>query len=66
MTSSAGFVAVRGISKDRNNFYPWAMGTLSMAYYSGNIYGSAKLAKNINKNREDELVNQARDFVLRD
>lgn len=66
MTSSAGFVAVRGITKDRNNFYPWAMGTLSVVYYSGNIFGSAKTAKNINKNREDELVNQARDFVLRD
>ena len=66
MTSSAGFVAIRGISKNKNNFYPWAMGTMSVVYYSGNIFGSAKLAKNINKNKEDELVNQVRDFVLRD
>lgn len=66
MTSTAGFVAIRGINKDKNNFYPWAMGALSLVYYSGNVFGSAKLAKKINKNKEDELVNQVRDFVLRD
>lgn len=66
MTTSAAFVASRGIMKNKSNFYPWAIGTLSMVYYTGNIFGSVKLAKKINKNKEDELVNQVRDFVLGD
>lgn len=66
MTTSAGLVAIRGIKKDKSNVYPWAMGTLSMVYYTGNIYGSAQTAKKINKTKEDELVNQVRDFILRD
>ena len=66
MTSSAAIIAIRGINKDKTTFYPWAMGSLAMVYYSGNIYGSAQAAKKINKIKEDELVNQVRDFVLRD
>ena len=66
MTTTAGFVAIRGIKKDKSNLYPWVMGTLSMVYYSGNVYGSTQAAKKFNKNKEDELVNQVLDFVLSD
>lgn len=64
MTSSAAFVAVRGFNKNPNNFYPWAMGTLSVVYYSGGIYGSTQAAKKYNKIKEDELVNKTRSYIL--
>lgn len=66
MTSTAAFVAVRGFNKNPNSFYPWAMGTLSAVYYSGNIYGSVQAAKKYNKNKEDELVNKTRSYILTD
>jgi tetratricopeptide (TPR) repeat protein len=66
MTSTAAFVAVRGFNKNPHSFYPWAMGTLSVVYYSGNIYGSAQAAKKYNKNKEDELVNKTRSYILTD
>lgn len=66
MTSTAAFVAVRGFNKNPHNFYPWAMGTISAIYYSGGIYGSAQAAKKHNKNKEDELVNKTRGYILSD
>ena len=66
MTSTAAFVAVRGFNKNPNSFYPWAMGTLSLVYYSGNVYGSVQAAKKYNKNKEDELVNKTRSYILSD
>lgn len=66
MTSSSVFLTVRGFNKNPNGFYPWAMGTLSVVYYSGNIYGSTQAASKYNKNKEDELVLKTRDFILRD
>lgn len=66
MTSSTAFMAVRGFNKNAKSFYPWAMGTLSVVYYSGNIYGSTQAAYKYNKDKEDELVSKTRDFILRD
>ncbi|MFA5329626.1 MAG: hypothetical protein WC384_17665 [Prolixibacteraceae bacterium] len=66
MTSTTAFMAVRGFNKNPKSFYPWAMGTLSVVYYSGNIYGSTQTANKYNKDKENELVNKTRDFILRD
>jgi tetratricopeptide (TPR) repeat protein len=66
MTTTASFVAIRGFVKDRNSVYPWIMGSMAVAYYSGNIYGSAVAAKKYNTDKEDELAKQALDFVLTD
>jgi tetratricopeptide (TPR) repeat protein len=66
MTTTASFVAIRGFVKDRNSVYPWIMGSMAIAYYSGNIYGSAVAAKKYNTDKEDELAKQALDFVLTD
>lgn len=66
MTSSASFVAVRGFVKDGKSIYPWVLGTMAVAYYSGNIYGSAVAAKKYNTDKEDELAKQTLDFVLSD
>ena len=66
MTSSVAFVSVRGFNKNPKSFYPWAMGTLAVVYYSGNVYGSAQAALKYNKNKEDELVQKTRGFVLGD
>ncbi len=66
MTSTSAFMAVRGFNKNPKSFYPWAMGTLSVVYYSGNIYGSTQAAYKYNKEKEDELVSKTRDFILRD
>ena len=66
MTSSAAFVSVRGFNKNPHNFYPWAMGTISAVYYSGGIYGSVQAAKKYNKNKEDDLVNKTRSYILTD
>jgi tetratricopeptide (TPR) repeat protein len=64
MTSTSAFVAVRGFNKNPNSFYPWAMGTMAVVYYSGNIYGSAQAALKYNKYKEDELVNKTRGYIL--
>jgi tetratricopeptide (TPR) repeat protein len=64
MTSTTTFIAVKGLRKNPNSFYPWAMGTLSVVYYTGNIYGSANAVYKRNKQKEDELVNKTRDFIL--
>lgn len=66
MTTTASFVAIRGFVKDGNSFYPWIMGSMAVAYYSGNIYGSTVAAKKYNTDKEDELAKQALDFVLTD
>lgn len=66
MTSTAAFMAVRGFNKNPGNFYPWAMGTLSFVYYTGNIYGSVQTATKYNKDKENEVVDKTRDFILRD
>ena len=66
MTSTAAFVSVRGFNKNPKNFFPWAMGTLAVVYYSGNVYGSAQAALKHNKYKEDELVQKTRAFILGD
>jgi len=66
MTSSAAFVAVRGFNKNPNNIYPWVMSTFSVVYYSGNIFGSIKAVQKHNKNKENELVNKTRGYILSD
>lgn len=66
MTSTAAFMSVRGFNKNQNSFFPWAMGTLAVVYYSGNIYGSSQAALKYNKDKEDELVRKTRGFILSD
>lgn len=66
MTSTAAFMSVRGFNKNPKSFYPWAMGTLSVVYYSGNVYGSAQSALKYNKDKEDEMVSKTRAYILSD
>lgn len=66
MTSTAAFLSVKGFNKNPKSFYPWAMGTLAVVYYSGNIYGSSQAALKYNKDNEDELVQKTRGIVLSD
>jgi len=66
MTTSAAFISIRGFNNNKNSFYPWALGSMALVYYSGNIYGSSQAAIKYNKLREDELVEKTLGFVLSD
>ena len=66
MTSTSAFLAVRAYNQNKNGIYPWVIGTMSIAYYSGNIYGSSKAVLKYNKEKEDELVKKTSDFILGD
>ncbi len=66
MTTTTAFIAYRGYNKNPQNFYPWGMGTLAVIYYSGNIYGSTQAVLKYNKDKEDELVNKTRAYILSD
>jgi hypothetical protein len=51
---ATGFQAYRGFSqKGSESIYGWIMGSLSVGFYIGNIFGSVKAAKiyNTNQNR---------------
>ena len=66
MTSSTAFISARGFNKNPSSIYPWIMGSFAVAYYSGNIYGSAQAALKYNKKREDEWVDKTRAYILDD
>jgi len=53
------FQAYRGFSKDGiSSVYGWIFGTLSFGFYTGNLYGSWKSAKNFNLRSEEDLYHE--------
>jgi hypothetical protein len=64
--TSTAFQAYRGFSrKGTNSVYGWAMGTLCLGFYSGNIYGACKSVKVFNKRLKDKISNRA-ELLFRD
>jgi hypothetical protein len=46
--------------------YGWFFGGLSVSFYIGNIFGSAKAAKRYNNGKKDEIDNQIYEFIRSD
>lgn len=54
----------RGFKKDGiKSPYGWIFGAVALGFYSGNIWGSAKAAININKRRDLEFENEVVDIL---
>jgi hypothetical protein len=44
--------------------YGWIMGSVGFSFYLGNIYGSAKSAKNYNENQRSKYVEKVSDYYM--
>jgi len=59
------FQAYRGFSKDGvNSVYGWVFGTLALGFYTGNLYGSWKSAKDFNLRSEEALYHEIQHSIF--
>ena len=59
------FQAYRGFSKDGiNSVYGWIFGGLSLGFYTGNLYGSWKSAKDYNLRLEEALYHEIQHTIF--
>ena len=60
LVSANAFQAYRGFSQQgKRSAYGWVFGGLTVAFYSGNVWGSVKAAKKYNSNIDDEIYRKA-------
>jgi len=52
--------------KGTESAYGWITASIGFGFYIGNIYGSAKSAKRFNKNKNDEILNDAKKIFITD
>jgi hypothetical protein len=65
MISATTFQAYRGYN--RNGFESpkfWIFGGLTMGFYTGNIYGSAKAAQKFNRKQQDALIKKSKQIYF--
>jgi len=60
-----GFQAYRGFEKrGKESVYGWIMGSISLGFYIGNIYGSVKTARNYNYQQKLRYVEEVTDYYI--
>ena len=59
------FAAFRGFEKKGvESAYGWIMGSVSLGFYLGNIYGSAKAAKVFNSRQNAQYIEKVTDYYI--
>lgn len=62
--TTAAWLTYRSYNKSELNFTTIALGTVTLSFYSANIYGSTKSAKRYNQKTNQSYSRQARDILL--
>jgi hypothetical protein len=62
---ATGIQASRGFyKKGYKSIYGWIMGSMSLGFYIGNIYGSVKAAKNYNAHQNSIFIDKATHYYI--